>query len=148
VLCAGRRAIYSTLPSEIGLLTTLAYLDLSSNEMSGSIVQLSKLIRLINSNIDRNSFSGSRKWTVFPSVQTESLYLVPSEFGALSVLKLFDFSFTGIESEIPSELGLATSLTFLQLTNTALRGTLPSQVTARESLSVLVPTRSVRSWEL
>ena len=111
------------IPDEIGLLTSLAFIDLSSNSLSGTVPsQLGSLTALTWLDLSYLSFNGT----------------VPSQLGSLTALRYLDLnsnSFTGI---VPSQLGSMTALTSLLLNSNSFKGTVPSELGSLTALKELL----------
>ncbi|KAI2505040.1 hypothetical protein MHU86_9396 [Fragilaria crotonensis] len=85
----------STIPSEIGLLTQLTYLDVESNSLSSTIPsEIGLLTQLRKLDISRNALTST----------------IPSEIGLLTLLTELDFSNNQLTGTIPSSLCSLTSL--------------------------------------
>ena len=111
--CCG--SLTGTIPSELGALTKLSWLQFSSNLLTGSIPNtLSLLTKLETLDFSSNLLTG----------------LLPSDLGLLSNLTSLDFSFTGLSGSIPSELGRLSD-SYVGLINTSLSGRLPVELCPR-----------------
>ncbi|KAI2505059.1 hypothetical protein MHU86_9415 [Fragilaria crotonensis] len=85
----------STIPSEIGLLTQLTYLDVEGNSLSSTIPsEIGLLTQLTKLDISRNALTST----------------IPSEIGLLTLLTELDFSNNQLTGTIPSSLCSRTSL--------------------------------------
>ncbi|KAI2505057.1 hypothetical protein MHU86_9413 [Fragilaria crotonensis] len=85
----------STIPSEIGLLTQLTYLDVEGNSLSSTIPsEIGLLTQLRKLDISRNALSST----------------IPSEIGLLTLLTELDFTNNELTGAIPSSLCSLTSL--------------------------------------
>ena len=102
------------IPSELGNLTNLIWLNLNSNELTGQIPsELGNLSNLESLNLGSNDgLSGQ----------------IPSELGNLSNLEYLNLYLTGLSGQIPSELGNLTNLIFLNLNSNELSGQIPSEL--------------------
>lgn len=127
--------LYS-LPSEIGLLTDLVSLDVSSNSLSGAIPSsLSSCLALHTLNLGGNQFVGTvpdlspLKNLVYFSVASSQLsgnfpkFLL--QLPEAQHIDLLRNSFTG---RIPKQIGGLTGLTYLGLDKCAFSGTIPSNL--------------------
>ena len=93
-----RTKLYGTLPTELGTLTQLNYLDLRNNTISGSIPsEIGLLTQLTYLELSGNILSGT----------------IPSEIGLLTQLTYMNVKDNGLDGTIPSEIGDLTQLTFL-----------------------------------
>lgn len=109
-----------TIPMDIGLLTSLTYLDLDGNALQGSVpTTIGLLANLTRIEFQNNDFNGGT---------------VPPEIGDLTLLTHLDLSLNGFIQELPSELSTLTDLKFLYIDRNKFTGALPS---ALESLTKL-----------
>jgi len=100
------------LPSEIGNLRTLEYLELRENSFDGQIpTELDLLQNLTYLDIS------DHKYLTEPTI--------PSEFGNLSSLKKLYMSYNGLRGTVPPELFDLVSLEELYLSGNSLSGSLP-----------------------
>ncbi|KAI2500936.1 hypothetical protein MHU86_13543 [Fragilaria crotonensis] len=103
----------STIPSEIGLLTQLKYLNVNFNSLTSTIPsEIGLLTQLTALDFGVNSLTSS----------------IPTEIGLLTQLTALGFSYNLLTSTIPSEIGFLTQLTWLDFSNNALQGTVPSSL--------------------
>ncbi|CAL4951777.1 unnamed protein product [Urochloa decumbens] len=92
------------------ILTTLVFIDFSSNAFRGTIpAAVGELGLLHGLNISHNSLTG----------------LIPSQLGRLNQLEALDLSFNGLSGKIPQELASLDSLTTLNLSDNKLVGSIP-----------------------
>ena len=121
-----------TMPEEIGDLTELTDLRISSNKLTGDIpdvvYSLSKLEKLYFQN---DNLSGSISGKIAQLTELTELYVdrnanlagsIPAEIGGLKKLARLNISQTGIGGEIPAELGQCESLLQFMAFKTNLRG--------------------------
>ncbi len=100
-------------PSELGDLTDLLYLELNNNQLIGSIpIELGNLNQLIRLYLDDNQLNGS----------------IPIELANLTQLAELDLSVNQLVGNIPPELGSLSNLIYLILYNNQLTGTIPSEL--------------------
>jgi len=129
--------IRGNLPSEFGLLTTLEYMNLSSQQMIGTIPSaICELSLLTVLDLERNKFEGSVMTNIGQLQQLHNLYLgfnllsssIPSEFGRLQFLVNLDLYGNQLSSTIPSELGKLSYLQTISLGYNRLTGSIPSSL--------------------
>ena len=115
--------LVGTLPREVGYLTELRTLDLSSNhDLVGNLPrELGNLTRLESLVLQGTRVSGE----------------LPRELGNLTRLELLDLGSSLVSGELPRELGNLTNLKKLYIWHTQLRGPLPSELGNLNSLVVL-----------
>ncbi|KAL3795124.1 hypothetical protein HJC23_007352 [Cyclotella cryptica] len=100
-----------TLPSEIGMLTTLKHCDVHSNGFSGTLpTEIGKLTLSTFLNVGHNSLWGT----------------LPSELGNIKELTLLSLEFNELTGTIPSELRNLNALTTFSVAQNNLNGTFPS----------------------
>ncbi|KAF8673222.1 hypothetical protein HU200_048774 [Digitaria exilis] len=135
VTCGGRRypghvtainlqgyGLSGTISQDIGNLTYLHFLDLSSNNLVGDIPStLGNCRKLYTVNLNDNHFSGS----------------VPSPLGHLSKLTIFDVGHNNLTGEIPTTLLNITTLTFLRIEGNSFSGQIRSWLSNLTSLTDL-----------
>ena len=110
------------IPPELGSLSNLTKLVLTSNKLSGEIPpELGSLSNLTELVLSINQLSGE----------------IPPELGNLSNLTLLALSSNRLSGEIPPELGNLSNLTQLYLITNQLRGSLPLSLTGLTELSAL-----------
>ncbi|CDP10147.1 unnamed protein product [Coffea canephora] len=98
-------ALDGAIPHQIGALTKITYLNLSSNHLR-EIGQLKSLIEL---KLSGNQFYGG----------------IPPTLGHLSKLASLDLSDNALDGAIPHQIGALSKLTYLTLSSNHLRGELP-----------------------
>ena len=137
------------IPDELRFLSSLTVIDLSMNQLSGTIpfdlmTNFTSLQDLVLSN---NVFTGTLMNSMDKLTSLQKLDLssnpslssgpLPSEIGLLTKLTYLDLFNNMINSEIPTELGLSTVLQLLSLGANAMTGTIPPQVFACTKLSAV-----------
>ncbi|CAJ1939941.1 unnamed protein product [Cylindrotheca closterium] len=134
------------MPSEIGLLTHLTYLNLFQNALTGRIpTEIGKLTSL-----KAVFFAGNRLTGQIPSEIGELSSLtrlslpnnnfsgpIPSEIGQLTELIAVRLSDNKLSGTIPSEIGMLTSATRLRINGNSLTGSIPTEIQQLTSLTVL-----------
>lgn len=129
VQCRGNRILgfyfsfaSGTLPPQIGLLTSLEYLDVGINQISGTLpTQLGQLTSVNDLVLGPNQFSGP----------------IPTEFGRLTRLTFLSFVSNDLDGTFPTELINARNLAYLRLGTNALSGTIPDIFNSFPSLTYL-----------
>ena len=111
-----------SIPSEIGYLTNLTYLDLRVNQLTGIPSEIGALTNLEYLSLSQNDITGS----------------IPSEIGNLTNLTELNLGENQLTGEIPSEIGNLTNLTSLSLFNNQLTGEIPSEIGNLMNLIALV----------
>ena len=126
-----------TIPSELGNLTNLQWLEFSSNQLSGEIPEeLGNLTNLGSLGLFSNQLSGEipeelGNLTNLYGLQLSSNQLsgeIPEELGNLTNLQWLEFSSNQLSGEIPEELGNLTNLYGLQLSSNQLSGEIPEEL--------------------
>ncbi len=126
------------LPSEIGNLTNLIFLNISwNNKLMGEIPpQIGNLIKLKELSISNNQLSGVipkeiGKLTLLERLSLGSNQLtgaIPIEVTNLTKLKDISLSQNQLSGEIPPEIGNLTNLTGLSIGNNKLTGAIPKSI--------------------
>jgi hypothetical protein len=132
-----------TLPSDIGVLSTLERLQLGGNELTGSLpTSLSQLSMLEHLELNRNKFVGSLPEDVWANMPRLKRLLVQSnglsgtlpwslcQMKSLHSLDLFDNAFTG---KLPDCLERMKALKTLRIHATRLMGTIPYSLCGESS---------------
>ncbi|KAK2420724.1 receptor protein EIX2 [Trifolium repens] len=103
----------SNIPSFLGSLRNLRYLDLSNCYFEGQIpVQFESISHLKYLNLSRNYLGG----------------LIPHQLGDLSNLQFLDLKHNDLEGSIPSQLGNLSNLQYLDLKYNSFERSIPSQL--------------------
>ena len=124
------------IPSEIGNLTNLIKLNLSSNQFSGSIPsEIGNLTNLTSLNLSSNQFSGDIPIEVFNLLNLEG-GIEPALMGTVFYpgLDLSDNSLSGI---IPEQIASFEKISSIDLSNNQLAGSLPVGLYSLDSLQSL-----------
>jgi Leucine-rich repeat (LRR) protein len=101
------------IPSSIGCLTKLTYLNFSPSDLKGTIPSsIGLLTELVYLNFYENHLQGS----------------IPSHIGLLKKLKTLTLSANELTGSIPSSLGSLTGLNRLTLSGNKLTGSIPSSI--------------------
>ena len=101
------------IPSEIGKLTNLEYIDLYDNQLTGEIPsELGNLSNLKRLNLGSNYLTGE----------------IPSELGNLSNLERLNLSSNHLTGEIPTEIWNLTNLEYLSIGYNQLVGEIPVEI--------------------
>ena len=108
------------IPGEFGNLSNLKSLDLSSNELTGIPAELGSLSNLESLDLSSNELTG-----------------IPGELGSLSNLESLDLSSNELAGTIPAELGSLSNLESLNLSNNRLTGTIPAELGSLSNLESL-----------
>lgn len=122
VQLAGQGLRGSVRPNSVARLRALSILDLSNNQLSGTLPDdLGTLANLHTLDFSHNFFSGP----------------IPSTFGGLSSLLNLSLAANQLNASIPSSLGTLRHLLSLNLSSNSLREGIPLELSQMESLKVL-----------
>lgn len=125
------------IPSQIGDLIELWYLDLSYNNLSNYIPSEIGNFRIITEiNISNNNLSGPIPTEIGKLKTLQVLHLehndlegtIPSSIGELSELRALDLSYNNLHGAIPREIGQLTNLLYLFLNFNNLEGGIPAEI--------------------
>jgi hypothetical protein len=117
-----RNRLGSSLPREIGLLTSLTHLDFSKNTLMGSVPsELGLLSALTSFNVYSNRLYSP----------------IPAQLVFLTNMQLLDLSFNAFTGPIPTEMNQLRSLTVLDLNNNWLASTIPTELGLLTNLQIL-----------
>ena len=134
------------LPSELGQLVNLEWLDLDENQLSGAIPpELGKLANLVSLDLRENQLTGAIPPELGNLANLERLDLlenqlggeIPPELGNLANLERLDLLENQLSGEIPPELGKLVSLTALYLGVNQLSGAIPPELGKLAELETL-----------
>jgi Leucine-rich repeat (LRR) protein len=113
---------FGTICTEMGLLTSLTYLSLSYSNINGTIpTQIGVLTRLISLYLDHNYLTGS----------------LPTEIGNLHSLSVLNVAYNKLKEVFPSALGNATSLSELQAAGNTGPSHIPTEIGYLTTLAYL-----------
>ena len=102
-----------SIPTELGNLNRLKYLNLAFNQLSGNIPNsIGNLVSLEEIRLFQNELSGS----------------IPQELGNLNALTHVNFRNNNLSGSIPASIGNLNSLEILYLHNNNLNGYIPSEI--------------------
>ncbi len=108
-----------SIPTGVGLLTSIEDISLQSNQLTGSIpTEFGLLTNLDDLDLGYNLFNSS----------------IPSEIGLATSLHMLRLNTNRLAGTIPSEIGLLTNLVFLELHDNNLTGPIPSELGLLTSL--------------
>ncbi|OEU11409.1 hypothetical protein FRACYDRAFT_245926 [Fragilariopsis cylindrus CCMP1102] len=149
----GSNNLAASIPSEIGLLTSLHTLHLYNNQLNGSIpseIQHMTSLRLLNMN--NNQLNDSIPSQIGLMTSLAEIYLednelagpIPSEIQNMTSLKILVLYNNQLDGSIPSEIGLLTSIVKIKLHENMLIGTIPSDI----GLMTLLTELRLRNNEL
>ncbi|KAJ6807338.1 receptor-like protein kinase HAIKU2 [Iris pallida] len=132
------------LTSDLRNCTELTYLDLSFNNFTGTIPDLTPLHKLQTLVLSDNFFSGVFPWTSLRNLTSlTSLSLGDNPFGPspfpeevtnLTSLRWLFLSDSNLNGEIPPSIGDLTALVDLELADNFLSGPIPPEITKLEKL--------------
>jgi len=132
------------IPSEIGLLTNLDYLDFSYTQLNGSIPQsIGSLSNLVILSFEDTKITGSLPDSLNQLHKLQRLFFppnirstIPENIGDLSMLLslIIDDSFYGT---IPSSIGNLERFTLLRISSKNILGTIPSSMNQLSNLNYL-----------
>ncbi|OWM83861.1 hypothetical protein CDL15_Pgr004292 [Punica granatum] len=116
-------ALSGTMPSSIGNLINLEFLDVSFNKISGTIPpEIGNLKKMNQLDLGFCEFTGQ----------------IPHTFGNLTMLTLLHLSRNSLQGTIPSSLGNCQRLLLVDLANNKLAGVIPPEIMSLSSLSIYV----------
>ena len=117
-----RNKIQGTIPSEIGQLSKLSFLKVTSNSLSGAIPEeIGNCKQLQDLSLSTNRLNGG----------------IPTTLGNLKILQKLVLSSNMLSGTIPSDIGKLKSLFALNLFDNGLTGKIPSQVEQMSFINTL-----------
>ena len=126
-----------TIPTELGDILSLQYLDLDTNKITGSIPkEIGNLVNLEYLYLAGNKLTGSIPSELSQLSKLLLLYLsdnqldgaIPVELGSLPLLKWLKLSYNQLSGEIPVELSQLPRIEFLNLSENLLIGNIPGSL--------------------
>ncbi|KAI2507894.1 hypothetical protein MHU86_6552 [Fragilaria crotonensis] len=157
----------STIPTEIGLMTQLTYLDFYNNQLNSTVPsEIGLLSNLTLLSIWKNQLTSTIPTEI--TRLTDLLFLdflynqltgtIPSEMALMTKLIRWDVSNNRLTSTFPSEMGLLTDLTYLSFYSNRLSGTIPTEIalltnllyfyTSSNQLTSTIPTEMALMTQL
>jgi Leucine-rich repeat (LRR) protein len=136
----------SSLPTELGFLTNMLDIHLSSNLLAGPIhTELGKLTAVTSLSLRYNQLNGTIPTELGLLIKAESIMMdynrltgsIPTELGKLSFLSELPLTGNRITSTIPTQLGLLTLLGDVSLTGNELTGSIPTEIGQLSDLTSL-----------
>ena len=134
------------LPSELGNLSELRWIDFSGNALTGELpAELGNLIKLERLVLYENNLTGSIPVTLGDLGALEGLYLggndlsgsIPAELGNLGKLEELDLKDNSLTGSIPAALDNLNEVKVLLLQDNGLTGSLPPELGNLENLKTL-----------
>ena len=156
-LYLSRLGLTGEIPEELGSLTNLRSLNLSSNQLTGEIpTELKNLANLQSLLLFDNQLTGGIPLVLGNLSNLESLYLsnnqltgeIPSDLGKLSNLESLALSSNQLTGEIPTVLGNLSNLESLYLSNNQLTGEIPSDLGKLSNLESLALSSNQLTGEI
>ncbi|MBN1997898.1 T9SS type A sorting domain-containing protein [candidate division KSB1 bacterium] len=126
-----------TIPTEIGKLEKLEYLNLHSNALEGTIPEkIANLTALTSFSLHRNQLTGTIPAGIWNLTSLETLRLyenqlsgsIPSQIKNLTLLTELRLNGNQFGGPIPSEIGQLVNLTMLLLSHNQFEGTIPKEI--------------------
>jgi hypothetical protein len=119
--------IAGTIPSELALLTDLAYLGLEQGETTGTIPsELGSLSDMFFIDLDFNQLTGT----------------IPTEIYGLSLLRTLDLNNNQLSGPLDSAIGNLVNMDFFQIHNNMFIGTVPSEIGNMSALTTFTMDRN------
>ncbi|KAF8041063.1 hypothetical protein BT93_B3092 [Corymbia citriodora subsp. variegata] len=147
ILSVRLNLIHGSLPRSISnLSTSIMKIDMSDNHIQGSIPSaLGNLFKLSFLNLQNNSLTGRIPDSIGALYSLQELGLaenmltgeIPSSIGNMTLLYLLDLSSNNLQGHIPQNLGNCMKLIALDLSSNNLIGSVPVEIMGLFSLSII-----------
>jgi len=133
----GRNRLNGIIPTEIGKITNLSFLDLAGNDLTGNIpAEIGNLTSLTEAFLNACDFNGSIPSEIGNMTNLAALFLsqnqltgfIPVEIGNLTNIRQIVLDCNELAGSIPSELGKLPKLQNLHLEDNQLTGSIPVEL--------------------
>ncbi|BAF23276.1 receptor kinase-like protein Xa21 [Oryza sativa Japonica Group] len=147
MLDVGQNNLVGAMPINIANLSgELSWIDLSGNQLIGTIPADLWKLKLTSLNLSYNLFTGTLPHDIGWLTRINSIYVshnritgqIPQSLGNASQLSSLTLSNNFLDGSIPSSLGNLTKLQYLDLSGNALMGQIPQEILTIPSLTKLL----------
>ncbi|XP_052165145.1 receptor kinase-like protein Xa21 [Oryza glaberrima] len=147
MLDVGQNNLVGAMPVNIANLSNeLSWIDLSGNQINGTIPSDLWKFKLTSLNLSYNLFTGTLPFDIGRLPRINSIYIsynritgqIPQSLGNVSQLSSLTLSHNFLDGSIPTSLGNLTKLQYLDLSGNALMGQIPQEILAIPSLTKLL----------